>query len=198
MYSTNNLSKVNYDLVFVDSSIEDYPVLLRGIKSDAKAFVLTDKEDGIKQIYGILSQYKNVESIHIVAHGEPGRLFLGNAELSLDSLEDYAGELSWFNCKAIALYGCNVAVGDAGAEFLEKLHQLTNSTIYASSTKVGSFHKGGNWILDVCQGEKFDDFSLAFKETLLTTYSGVFATGTDGNYTFFDSQEGTKGTVTFN
>lgn len=185
-------------MVFVDSSIEDYPVLLHGIKSDAKAFVLIDKEDGIKQISRILSQYKNVESIHIVAHGEPGRLFLGNAELSLDTLKDYAEELQSFKSVPIALYGCNVAVVDAGAEFLEKLHQLTNSTIYASSTKVGNSARGGNWILDVCQGEKLDSLSLAFEEMVLETYAGVFATGTDENYTFFDSQEGTKGTVAFN
>ncbi|MFM6592105.1 MAG: DUF4347 domain-containing protein, partial [Dolichospermum sp.] len=49
----------------------------------------------------------------------------------------------------ILLYGCNVAAGDAGAEFIHKLHQITNATISASTTKTGNAALGGNWQLEV-------------------------------------------------
>ncbi len=206
MYSAKNFSvkPSNLTLVFVDPTIEDYHSFVRGIKSGAEPFLLHQQEDGVKQITQVLSRYNNVESIHIVSHGASGTLYLGNNELSLDTLKNYAWELqTWFDSvsdgvtPALVLYGCNVAAGDAGAEFLEKLHQITKATIYASSTPVGNSAKGGNWILDVCSGKVQDSLSLVFQPQVLETYSGVLGTGTDGEYTFYDSNEGSRGTVTF-
>ncbi|MEH2109075.1 DUF4347 domain-containing protein [Nostoc sp.] len=191
-------------LVFVDARVEHYQYLISGIKLDTKALILHQQEDGVKQITQILSEYSDVESIHIVSHGAPGKIYLGNTELSLDTLKDYNRELqTWFERipedakPALVLYGCNVAAGDAGTEFLEKLHQLTEATIYASSTLVGNSMRGGNWNLDVRKGEVPDLLSLVFQSQVLETYSGVFTTGSDGNYTFYDSKEGSKGTVAF-
>lgn len=206
MYSTQNFSGKAQSsiLVFVDESLEDYKSLISNIKSDTKLFVLAKQEDGIKQITQVLSQNSNIESIHIVSHGKPGTLFLGNSQLSLDTLENYAGELQTWSksaphhvTPALVLYGCNVAAGDAGTEFLNKLYQLTNSTIYASSTKIGNSRLGGNWDLDVCKGEQLETFSLVFENTVLQTYSGVFATGSDSKYTYFTFKEEETGNVAF-
>ncbi|MEM9008939.1 MAG: DUF4347 domain-containing protein, partial [Cyanobacteria bacterium P01_F01_bin.86] len=48
----------------------------------------------------------------------------------------------------IHFYACNLASGDAGEEFLTKLHHLTGSTIHASTTKIGNADLGGDWHLD--------------------------------------------------
>ncbi|MEO0989163.1 MAG: DUF4347 domain-containing protein, partial [Cyanobacteria bacterium J06639_14] len=48
----------------------------------------------------------------------------------------------------IHFYACNLASGDAGEEFLTKLHHLTGATIHASTTKIGNAALGGNWQLD--------------------------------------------------
>ncbi|MBD2359125.1 DUF4347 domain-containing protein [Tolypothrix sp. FACHB-123] len=191
-------------LLFIDTKVEACHSFIRGIKSGVEPFLLHQQEDGIKQITEVISRYKNVDSIHIVSHGDPGTLYLGNNKLSIDTLKNYAGELqTWFNSisdditPALVLYGCNVAAGDAGSEFLEKLHQLTQATVYASKTLVGNSHRGGSWNLEASSGKVQDSLSLAFKPQVLETYSGVLATGTDGNYTFYDSQEGNKGTVAF-
>ncbi len=194
----------NITLVFVDTKIESYHSFVRGIKLGVEPFLLHQQEDGIKQITQVLSRYDNVESIHIVSHGAPGTLYLGNNELSLDTLNNYGGELqTWFNSvsdgvtPALVLYGCNVAAGDAGSEFLEKLHQLTQATVYASSTPVGNSAKGGNWDLDVCSGKTENSFSLAFQPQVLETYSGIFATDTDGKYTYYAHKPTDKDNVPF-
>ena len=201
----NFLSQTNkVNLVFIDSEIEAFPHILSGIKPDAEAFIINRNEDGVKKITQVLSRYNDIESIHIVSHGAPGTLYLGSSELSLDTFNDYAGELqSWFDSvsddvtPALVLYGCNVAVGDAGSEFLEKLLKITKATIYASSTPVGNSAKGGNWDLDVCRGKVHNSLYEAFQSEVLETYSGIFATGNDGQYTYYDSKEGDKGTVAF-
>jgi hypothetical protein len=51
------------------------------------------------------------------------------------------------------LYGCNVAAGDSGAEFIEKLHQLTGANIAASARLTGNVALGGDWELEVIRGE---------------------------------------------
>ncbi len=80
----------------------------------------------------------------------PGCLYLGNSQLSINTINnDYAQELENWSVTNILLYGCNVAAGDAGAEFLEKLHQLTGANIAASARPTGNVALGGDWELEV-------------------------------------------------
>ncbi|MEL6788115.1 MAG: DUF4347 domain-containing protein, partial [Cyanobacteria bacterium J06607_15] len=136
-------------IVFIDAQIEDRQLLVDGAASGIETIVLTSDRDGIEQINAALIQNSSLETIHIVAHGAPGCLYLGNSQLSLDIIEQYRQDLGlWSRLSSVVLYGCSVAAGDAGAELIEKLHQLTGANISASSTKVGNKAMGGNWILD--------------------------------------------------
>ena len=156
--------------VFVDASVPDVDTLTRNIKSGVNIYVLEAMQDGVQQITQILqesvSQISEMESfteyalsvysgieIHIVAHGAPGALYLGNAELSLDSLDAYLEDLkTWVSVGSepqLFIYACNVAAGDAGAELMTQLSHVTGATIYASTQKIGSVDRGGTWSLDV-------------------------------------------------
>ncbi|ELR97824.1 DUF4347 domain-containing protein [Gloeocapsa sp. PCC 73106] len=64
-----------------------------------------------------------------------------------------------------------MGAGDAGAELLSKLHQITGSAIAASSTLVGNTAKGGNWELDKTQGNITT--SIPFSETAREAYTEV-------------------------
>ncbi|NMG61260.1 DUF4347 domain-containing protein, partial [Geitlerinema sp. P-1104] len=75
---------------------------------------------------------------------------------------------------AIALYGCQVAAGDAGAEFVEKLHDLTGATISASTRVVGHADLGGTWNLDVQQGLGLVP-GVILDESVRRSYGGVFS-----------------------
>jgi hypothetical protein len=81
--------------------------------------------------------------------------------------------------RSLLLYGCQVAMGDAGAEFIEKLHRLTGANIAASSTLVGSKVLGANWELDVERG--MTTSPLAFTSEAINNYAhtlGYRASGT--------------------
>ncbi|MEG3929438.1 DUF4347 domain-containing protein, partial [Microcoleus sp. T3_D1] len=143
-----NVPNMNKQIIFVDSSVQNYQSLIQGIDA-ARIFILNENSSGIAQITNALANQKDIEAIHILSHGAPGILYLGNTQLSLDTLNLYAHQLQQWGLTAsqILLYGCSVAAGDAGAEFIEKLHQLTGAAISANPNPTGNAAKGGTWEL---------------------------------------------------
>jgi Ca2+-binding RTX toxin-like protein len=166
-------SKTNI-LVILDAQVEDCEKLQKGVVPQAKVILLDRTEDGIEQITQALRKYTDLSEIHIISHGSPGCLQLGNTQLSLDTLKRYASQLQTWSVPSLILYGCNVAAGDAGVEFIEKLHQITGAKIAASANKTGDSALGGDWNLEV----KTDEFkvSLALTSEAIAHYSSVLAT----------------------
>ena len=166
-----------YTLVFIDSAVDDYQLLAEGVVAGAEGIVLLPDQDGVAQITATLAARKEVTTVHIVSHGSPGCLSLGSTQLSLDTLETYSSQLqAWANSltgSALRLYGCHVAAGDAGAEFVERLHQLTGATIAASASPIGSAVKGGQWHLEYQLG--LINTASAFLPELMQKYSGILA-----------------------
>ncbi len=145
--------------------------------SETKIIIIDPQTDGIESITRVL-QGDRYDRVHIISHGAPGCLNLGNSQLSLDTIDTYAPLITtWFDSKAkgdLLLYGCNFAAGDAGAESIAKLQQLTGVDIAASATPTGNSVLGGNWELEVTTCNR--NFSLAVTEIGQKTYSGVLAT----------------------
>ena len=111
----------------------------------------------ITRILGTDYLEKTVKEIHLVSQGAPGCLYLGDAELSLARLTKYAKALKrWFSLPSthlplyppstlantlstpsipsslpptLFLYNRNVTIGDAGAELIIKLGDLTGATV---------------------------------------------------------------------
>ncbi|BAY22680.1 hypothetical protein NIES2100_24430 [Calothrix sp. NIES-2100] len=168
----------NSGLLFLDSSVSGYETLQGSVVSGFEVVVLDSNQDGVEQITQKLLQRPRVESVHIVCHGSPGCLYLGNTQLSLGTLERYTEELQTWLSPHLILYGCNVAAGDAGEEFLQKLHRLTKANIAASTTPTGNAALGGDWNLQVQVGQDFPTshpIALAFQKETLATYTGVLA-----------------------
>ncbi|WP_375513917.1 DUF4347 domain-containing protein [uncultured Nostoc sp.] len=190
-FQVNPATSTSYahSLVFIDMAVEDYNDLVNGVLDNAEVFVLDSTQDGVEQITEILASCNrpNLTNIHIVCHGIPGYLQLGNTHLGLDTLDEYSQQLQlWqkvFSTSAksdnlwnLLIYGCNVALGDAGTEFVDKLHQLTKANIAASGQRIGNAALGGNWELEVRTTDM--EVSLAFAERTRQTYAGVLATFT--------------------
>ncbi|MEA5542108.1 DUF4347 domain-containing protein [Limnoraphis robusta Tam1] len=153
-------SKTNI-LVILDAQVEDWEKLQKGVVPQAKVILLDRTEDGIEQITQALRKYTDLSEIHIISHGSPGCLQLGNTQLSLDTLKRYASQLQTWSVPSLILYGCHVAAGDAGVEFIEKLHQITGAKIAASANKTGDSALGGDWNLEV----KTDEFQVSLALT---------------------------------
>ncbi|NEU83078.1 DUF4347 domain-containing protein [Nostoc sp. UIC 10630] len=199
-FQVNSLTPTHYtrSLVFIDMAVKDYHSLIKGVISNTDVFVIDPTQNGVEQITEILATRtnQNLSSIHIVCHGLPGSLQLGNTRLGLDTLDEYTQQLQqWqkiFTASSktaglsvesateypakLLIYGCNVADGDAGAEFIAKLHQLTGANIAASRQLTGNAALGGNWDLEVRTGDM--EVTLAFTETTREAYAGVLATFT--------------------
>ncbi|MEG3997409.1 MULTISPECIES: FG-GAP-like repeat-containing protein [unclassified Microcoleus] len=122
-------------IAFIDSQVEDYQSLIAGVTPGTEVVVLDGNRDAIEQITQILALRTNIDSIHIVSHGAPGSLQLGNGCLSADNVETYSEKLqqwrSALNLGAdILIYGCNVA---SSPRAYPKVRQGMNSLAQSSS-----------------------------------------------------------------
>jgi len=169
-------------LVVIDSRVDDYSLLINGVKPGIKAVVIDSEQDGITQITEALSQYP-ATTLQIVCHGEPGILYLGKTPLQAENLSQYSHLLGEWDVKEIQLYACQVAIlpppklgvsATSVNPFLSQFHQLTGANIAASSHRVGSLKQNASWQLDTFLGEVHAE--LAFLPEVMNKYSGVLVT----------------------
>ncbi|MBD2041903.1 cadherin-like domain-containing protein [Microcoleus sp. FACHB-672] len=162
------------EIVFVDAAVEDYQSLVAGIPAGAEVVILDASHNGTDQISEVLAQRAGISAVHIVSHGGPGSLNLGNSTLNL---ADLAKTQQWANALTpdadILIYGCDVASGAQGEAFVEKLSELTGADVAASIDKTGSALQGGDWLLEYGAGQIETD--LAFNEPARLAYNSVFA-----------------------
>ena len=60
-------------VAFVDSNVAQADELLNSLQVD-QVFLLNNKTDGLEQITQVLSQYTDLESVHIFSHGNQGKI----------------------------------------------------------------------------------------------------------------------------
>src|SRR5262245_1219594 len=112
-------------IVFIDSAVSNLQALLAGLAPDAIAVVLDSSQDGVQQIadYLAANQLSDLSAIQIVSHGSEGSITLGSTVLDNDTLASYADLLAQIGATLapngdIMLYGCDVAVGTIGQQFI--------------------------------------------------------------------------------
>ncbi|NEQ76159.1 MAG: DUF4347 domain-containing protein [Okeania sp. SIO2C9] len=165
-------------LLFIDSKVENYHHLIPEVDPQTKVVILEPNGNGIDQISKSLCECLNVETIHIISHGAKGALYLGNSILKNENIHQYTKSIQkWGKCLSadgeILIYGCQVASGKEGREFIRQLHQLTGANIAASETLTGNVRRGGNWNLEVIFGQLKS--ALAFTPEVRASYAGVLA-----------------------
>ncbi|MDO9399479.1 MAG: DUF4347 domain-containing protein, partial [bacterium] len=145
------------EILFIESNVADYQVLIDGAKPGTEVHVLDASRDGLVQMAQILDGRSGIDAIHIMSHGSEASVGLGSLTLTAQNLSDHAADLETIghalNSNAdILLYGCDVAKGSDGAAFVEALAQSTQADIAASNDLTGSSSLGGDWTLEVVQG----------------------------------------------
>src|SRR4028118_1831152 len=146
----NGISNQLREIVILDPTIPDSHHIASGIKPGKATYVFEIQPDAVEQITTILAQHTGIEALHIISHGGSGNLYLGTTELNSSNCENYSQQLQqWRNSftanASIILYGCKVAAGDRGHQFLTQLHQLTGANIAANPATTGNSKKGGTW-----------------------------------------------------
>ncbi|MEG5005297.1 DUF4347 domain-containing protein, partial [Microcoleus sp. B5-C4] len=182
----NFISSVFSSIAFIDSALPDSQTLHNGIAAGTEVITLDAARDGVEQITEALASRSNIKSIHIISHGRPASLLLGAIDLNLTNLKTYANQLQrWWRSLAdsgeILLYGCDVAAGEKGANFVQQLSQLTKAKIAASRSPIGSSAMGGDWELDYTTGAVSS--GLAIEPATIAAYQYVFG------FTLYDGKD---------
>lgn len=168
------------EVVFIDPQSADLMNLYGGVKDSDLVFVLDPSRDGVQQIVDILAAQNlhDLDAIHIVSHGLEAQVRLGTTVLSENNVDDHAAALAAIGAALnadgdILLYGCDVAAGTDGAQFIADLARLTGADIAASTDQTGSTDLGGNWTLEAATGAIAA--TMPFTDATLASYEGLLA-----------------------
>ncbi|MEA5540321.1 DUF4347 domain-containing protein [Limnoraphis robusta Tam1] len=173
-----------FSVIFVDSNIADYQSLVNSVEPETKVVILDSNRNGVEQITEVLANYDNLDSVQILSHGDSAVLQLGNSSLDNGNIESYENQLQqWGKALSengdILLYGCNVAEGEQGQAFINRLGEITAADIAASEDLTGNSDLGGDWVLEATTG--FIESPLAFQVEAMSAFNSVLQTFTVTN-----------------
>ncbi|MEG4319922.1 DUF4347 domain-containing protein, partial [Microcoleus sp. Aus8_D3] len=196
------------EIVILDPTVPDSHHLVEGIEPDTETYILNSQPNAIEQITTLLAQHQDIAALHIISHGAPGHIQLGNTQLNSQTLPHYSQQIQqWRNSLTadaeIIIYGCNVAattddfttdnqkpnhqptthplqnpLQNPLPNFLHQLHQLTDAKIAANPHPTGNSKLGGNWNISQLIPPSPQRPKLAIVETTLKTYSGILGFAT--------------------
>ena len=69
------------EIYFVDAGIGNSDALISAIPQGAEVVLIDAGSDGVDQIKSVLEGRSGIDAIHILSHGDPGEINLGNARL---------------------------------------------------------------------------------------------------------------------
>lgn len=139
--------------------------------------VLDSARDGLTQIAEAVANTSNIDALHIISHGNIGSLTLGSSSIDSSNLSDYQAQLVTIGNALsatgdILLYGCDVAQGDTGQQFIKQLAQYTGADVAASTDLTGTATQGGDWVLEANTGSiEAASFSVVNYQHTLLAYS---------------------------
>ena len=161
-------------VVFVDSRVTGYQSVLDSLAEASEVFVLDGASDGLTQIATYLQGRTGIDAIHVISHGSPGALYLGSTVLDSSTLASYGAQLAGIGTSLtrtgdLLLYGCSVAKGDLGLQFITSLAQYTEADVAASTDLTGAVWLGGDWQLENSTGpiDSSSIFPASYQFTLL-------------------------------
>ena len=148
------------ELVVIDGNVSNSSQIASALEgnSNRTVIVLPPGEDSLADLTEAVRRYSGVQSLHIISHGEEGRLQLGGRDH--DAVSVGADIAIWRDLAKslkpdadILLYGCNIARGDQGRALLKAVATATGKSVAASNDQTGASALGGNWRLEQHEGE---------------------------------------------
>lgn len=170
---------VGSELLVVDSGIGEAQMLVGGRRSGIDVVHLAGGGRGLEQIIGHLADHRGVTALHLLSHGEPGVLVLAGERVDLPAVAMRRAVLSaaaeaFAPGAIVAIYGCSVAAGAAGLQFLDYLETVLGVGVAASAGPVGAAALGGRWTLRDRNGATVE---TAFTRVCRASYPALFAVG---------------------
>ncbi|MEM6739992.1 MAG: Ig-like domain-containing protein [Pseudomonadota bacterium] len=168
------------ELVIVDRAVTDWQALLGDVVGRSRVCIIGAGDSLLDVLDRELAQVQ-ICALHLVGHGRPGAITLGDSEIDAAWLNTYQHRfeavVDSLAGADILLYGCQTARGAQGTDLIQKLAHLTGAAVAASSQDVGRNGQGQNWTLDVIAGG--DPMAgVIFSQSLQDCYAASFATVT--------------------
>ncbi|MGD1944591.1 MAG: DUF4347 domain-containing protein, partial [Leptolyngbyaceae cyanobacterium] len=166
------------EIVLIDAAVSNPEYFLQHLHPHQHGIVLSPHSTLVSATQQ-LQRFQPVQAIHVIAHGTPGQLQIGQTVINHASLIPALSEhpdaspqnasprdllTQWGQVLApggdLVLYSCELAATPAGENFLETLHQITQADIAASIDLSGSPALNGNWELEATVGTVSSALSL--------------------------------------
>ncbi|MEG3061810.1 MAG: DUF4347 domain-containing protein, partial [Comamonas sp.] len=144
-------------VVFVNAGLADLSGLLQGLPPDMQVVLLDETQDGLQQMADYLQGRDGLQAIHLLSHGAPGTVQVGNTWLSSANLAENQAALQRIGAALgedgdLLLYGCRVGEAGDSRDFLGQLAAITGADVAASVDDTGAAALGGNWMLERSSG----------------------------------------------
>ncbi|TPO10584.1 DUF4347 domain-containing protein, partial [Mesorhizobium sp. CU2] len=107
------------EILFVDRHAPDLETILGNLRPQVRAVVLDDHRPASRQIAETLEGWRDLDAVHVIAHGSPGRVHFTSGAWSIDTLGDAADDLAAIGRALSAdgdlrLWSCETGKGRAG------------------------------------------------------------------------------------
>ncbi|EMI57315.1 protein containing Legume lectin, beta chain [Rhodopirellula sallentina SM41] len=176
------------EIAFVDSEVAVSEQIDAWVRDGVELVIVDSSSDAVMQMDAAIQKRSAISAIHILSHGDSGRLMIGDQLIDAERLKSHAGMLrSWAERLTddadILIYGCKVAAGSEGERFVQMLARHTGADVAASSDVTGSDRFRGDWDLEVTTGAIEANLLASAKDLNRFTTTlpiTVFAAGSTG------------------
>ena len=147
------------EVIVIDAGIADWKTLVAGLNPDIAVILLPAGGNALAALALALEDYGQLDALHLVTHGSPGQLHLGQLRLNSGNLPEQHEVLAEIASHLgphadLLLYGCSVADGVAGKVFVNALSVALDGVNVAASVDVtGALSLGGDWDLEYWAGQ---------------------------------------------
>lgn len=160
-------------IAFVDPDVAELADLAGS--DGVEVHVLSADRPVAEQMAQTLAAHASVSAVDLLSHGDPGRLQVAGRGVGRHDLLADAPHWRAIGQKiepggALFVYGCRVAAGAAGHDFVDALFELSQVSVAAASGPIGAARWGGSWDLDVQRG------ATHARPMALQSFAGLLAT----------------------
>ena len=144
------------EIAFIDPGLTGIESLISGLRPGIEVHLLSSGREATQQIAASVSG-RHFQTLHILAHGQPGEVAFSAGTLALEALCAHSSHLEDIGRAlgddgGLLLWSCESGQGKRGAAFVEALAAATAARVAASSRIIGAAAKGGWWELDERSG----------------------------------------------
>ena len=140
------------ELLFVDPSVLDAAAIVGGVRPEVEAVALVSEVPAAHQMAAHLRFCRDLDAVHVIAHGGPGCVKFAGGDWSAATLERDAGDLAAIGASLreggqLSLWSCDVGSSAVGEAFVARLTEKIGADVAAANSPVGASASGGRWEL---------------------------------------------------